>query len=246
LDAAEKELVACNHIRANKLFTASLLGHCDFKAFPCESYEAFEKATCFSCPSPGCALLGIHASQWQPPKGRKNVRMYLATAAGPDYCQYHYRLRITTGSASPPSIRGRLRVTLITGLGELEKFDLSKEGPVTLSRSSSRTFLLRHHRDLSSSRDALVQWTHEPDVFSFSGSFCALFCQTELRVDTLSVTPLDTANDAGKDIVMCHSVAGQDIRIRTDSTLKISVEPHCHNRKTATQPHRNHSATLQS
>ncbi|ROT66864.1 putative pancreatic triacylglycerol lipase-like [Penaeus vannamei] len=40
LDAAQKDLVACRHYRAPKLFTDAILSTCPYMAFQCESYTA--------------------------------------------------------------------------------------------------------------------------------------------------------------------------------------------------------------
>ncbi|XP_018020443.1 pancreatic lipase-related protein 2-like isoform X2 [Hyalella azteca] len=238
LDAAEKEAVACNHIRASKLFTASLLGSCSFMAFPCESYDEFEKAKCFSCNTElGCSPLGIHADSWQP-KGRENVKMFLSTSAGPDFCQYHYRLTVSLADERRQggALRGRLKVTFITPAGELRDFHLTEKSPLNFRRGSSRTFLLRHGEDLSGSVDALVSWHFEPDVFN-PLTFCVLFCTPELELSTITLTPLDTPsvadNSASKkeqdstDIVMCHKQGQPVIKLDSEKTIKISAEPFC-------------------
>lgn len=240
LDAAEKEAVACNHIRANKLFTASLLGSCSFQAFPCKSYQEFEKAKCFSCDGEqGCAPLGIHADMWQP-HGMNHVKMYLSTSQGPDFCQYHYRLSLDLADERNQggSLRGRLTVTFITQDGELRDFDLTESTPLTFRRGSTRTFLLRHGEDLSSTRDALLRWRFEADVFN-PLTFCVLFCTAELEVSTVTLTPLDTpvvtAEERRRsdgpvedlDIVMCHKLGNPVIKIKSEKTIKISAEPFC-------------------
>ncbi|KAF2361826.1 Lipase/vitellogenin [Trinorchestia longiramus] len=238
LDAAEKEAVACNHIRSSKLFTASLFGTCSFMAFPCKSYDEFEKARCFSCDTDlGCAPLGIHADTWHP-HGRENVNMYLSTSGGPDFCQYHYRLTVTLADERRQggSLRGRLKITFITPSGELRDFDLTEDSPLLFKRGNSHTFLLRHGEDLSGSRDALVNWRFEADVFN-PLTFCVLFCIPELELSTITLTPLDTPSVADNtvslkdatspDIVMCHKQGQSVIKLDSAKTIKISAEPFC-------------------
>lgn len=63
-DEASRVLVACNHVRAIKLFTESINSKCQYIAHECSSYTTFLKGECFSCKgndSLNCAIMGYHA-----------------------------------------------------------------------------------------------------------------------------------------------------------------------------------------
>ena len=82
----------CNHRRAYRLFTDSISPKCSSTAFPCESYEKFERGECFSCnagPSSSSTnnLLNIlnknvGCSQLQPAKACGKMGYYSDQAAG--------------------------------------------------------------------------------------------------------------------------------------------------------------------
>lgn len=64
LEEASRVLVACNHVRAIKLFTESINSKCQYVAHECGSYSSFLKGECFSCKSNNslaCGVMGYHA-----------------------------------------------------------------------------------------------------------------------------------------------------------------------------------------
>ncbi|XP_071443298.1 pancreatic lipase-related protein 2-like [Hetaerina americana] len=62
LEEASRVLVACNHIRAIKLFIDSINSQCPYVAHNCDSYEHYLQGRCFSCQDPNsCAVMGLHA-----------------------------------------------------------------------------------------------------------------------------------------------------------------------------------------
>ena len=79
----------CNHRRAYKFFTDSISPKCYFTAFPCESYDKFEKNECFACGNNGqeCGRLGYYSNL---SKGRGNL--YLMTRDGEPFCGKFYIL----------------------------------------------------------------------------------------------------------------------------------------------------------
>lgn len=62
LEEASRVLVACNHVRAVKLFIDSINSQCPYLAQQCSSYQQFLEGKCFGCTknSP-CAIMGYHA-----------------------------------------------------------------------------------------------------------------------------------------------------------------------------------------
>nr|CAD7460387.1 unnamed protein product [Timema tahoe] len=65
LEEASRVLVACNHIRAIKLFIDSINTKCPYVAHRCDSYQHFLQGRCFTCKenSSTCALMGLQAHQ---------------------------------------------------------------------------------------------------------------------------------------------------------------------------------------
>nr|CAD7194230.1 unnamed protein product [Timema douglasi] len=65
LEEASRVLVACNHIRAIKLFIDSINTNCPYVAHRCDSYQHFLQGRCFTCKenSSTCALMGLQAHQ---------------------------------------------------------------------------------------------------------------------------------------------------------------------------------------
>ncbi|XP_042207073.1 pancreatic triacylglycerol lipase-like [Homarus americanus] len=238
LDAAQKELVACSHNRAAKLFTDSILSTCPYTAFQCPSYQQYISGKCASCgeDGSGCARLGLHADKW--PGSNQNqslVSLYLTTTAGPLFCLYHYRLMLELADPGKVegSLRGKLKVSFITEDGSIEDFDLTEDGPVNLSRGKMYSFFLYHNKDLSTASEALVQWTYETDMFN-PMSYCVLFCDTSLSLSKLVFTSVDylVAEDVANrtnEVVMCHQQGLGVVRIVSEATVKVVSSPSCLN-----------------
>ncbi|XP_069170599.1 pancreatic triacylglycerol lipase isoform X1 [Procambarus clarkii] len=236
LDAAQKELIACNHNRAPKLFTDSILSTCPYTAFRCQSYQQYLDGKCTSCgdDGSGCAQLGLHADQW--PAGNQSlVTFYLSTAGPPNYCLYHYRLvlEFADPDAVKGVLRGKVKVSFITDDGSIQDFDLSANGPVSFTRGKAYSFFLYHHEDLSSASEALVQWTYEADMFN-PLSYCVLFCDTSLPLARLSFVSVDhqATGDVSiipREAVMCHQQGQDVVKIESEATVKVVSSPACYN-----------------
>lgn len=64
LEEASRVLVACNHVRAIKLFIESINSKCQYVAHECNNYDSFLRGECFSCKSNSslsCGVMGYHA-----------------------------------------------------------------------------------------------------------------------------------------------------------------------------------------
>lgn len=61
IEEASRVLLACNHVRAIKLFIDSINGKCQYVAHRCPSYQQFLSGRCFKCSNQNCALMGYHA-----------------------------------------------------------------------------------------------------------------------------------------------------------------------------------------
>ncbi|XP_076044501.1 pancreatic triacylglycerol lipase-like isoform X3 [Oratosquilla oratoria] len=185
LDAANRELVACSHNRAPKLFVDAVINPCPYTAFTCPSYEEYEEGLCFDCGPNGkdCAMLGLNADRW-PVQNRTHVQMFLSTTSGPPYCIYHHL--VTVALADPAGtggrLRGHLKLTFINLDGTLSEFDLTKnwnhpstvilcntmghdhimvssEQTITLSSISCHDSHWMQHKQASNSRNASADIT---------------------------------------------------------------------------------------
>lgn len=85
IEEAGRVLVACNHVRAIKLFTESINSKCPYVAHRCPSYQHFMQGRCFSCGDngTGCALMGLEAQKTNHPPGSK---YYITTGKEMPFC----------------------------------------------------------------------------------------------------------------------------------------------------------------
>ena len=101
----------CNHRRAYKFFTDSISPKCYFTAFPCESYDKFEKKECFDCGKNGqeCGRLGYYSNL---AKGRGSL--YLMTREEDPFCGKKFFsfffVKESTLSNSTCSIGGKIQI----------------------------------------------------------------------------------------------------------------------------------------
>ncbi|XP_068244010.1 pancreatic triacylglycerol lipase-like [Palaemon carinicauda] len=244
LDSAQKEIVACNHNRAPKLFTDSIRSKCPYMAFQCNSYQQYLNGNCQSCGEDGtqCARMGYFADNWPGAQNQSYTSFYLSTTSGPDYCVYHYQLKINLGDPDKigGSLRGKLKVSFFNDEGNIRDFDLTPEDPETFDRGETYSYMLEHGEDLSSSTDALVHWTYETDVFN-PLSYCVLFCDQSFPLAKLTFTSIDTIslglakkdenlkNETTEGISMCHQQGEQVIRVKSEESVKVVSSPLCDN-----------------
>lgn len=62
IEEASRVLLACNHVRAIKLFIDSINGKCPYVGHRCPSFQNFMAGKCFKCTAGNCALMGYHAT----------------------------------------------------------------------------------------------------------------------------------------------------------------------------------------
>jgi len=137
--------------------------------------------------------MGLHADKWQD-RERENVKMFLSTREGPTYCSYHYRLDVAFSDPENrgESIRGRLKISFISEDGTLKDFDLTPNSPVVFKKGSSKSFSLTHPDDLTGSKQALISWTYEANIFSPLSYCLPLFCSSDLQITALALTSFDS------------------------------------------------------
>lgn len=98
---------SCSHGRAIKIFTESIISNCDFIAFKCKDWNAFQNGQCRSCENFGCAKLGYFTN-----RNQASDTMYIATFETEPFCgsfQYYFNLKI---NAKSPATSGQIILTI--------------------------------------------------------------------------------------------------------------------------------------
>ncbi|XP_063602313.1 pancreatic triacylglycerol lipase-like [Penaeus indicus] len=238
LDAAQKDLVACRHYRAPKLFTDAISSSCPYVAFQCESYKQYLAGQCTSCGDDGsrCARLGLNAEKWPGRNRTQHVTMFLSTADGPHYCLYHYRVIVEVAHiiGRLGSVRGHLHIYAINGNGQIRELHMTHLAK-TFHPGRSYTFLAHHRQDLSDTQEILVHWSYEASPFDPS-TFCVLFCDTSLPLGSISFSSVDQVanrrynnyiSEGPDNVSMCHKQGHNLILIKSGETVKLASSPKC-------------------
>ncbi|XP_057318075.1 pancreatic triacylglycerol lipase-like [Microplitis mediator] len=206
LEEASRVLVACNHIRAIKLFIESINSKCQYVAHECNNYANFLRGECFSCKSNNslsCGIMGYHADQ--SPALVKRLAMgqsagtsllgskfFVSTGKEDPYCRRHYR--ITMNLARPPTaeswVQGFMKVTLHAENGIIRNMDLTPNGYMRLEHGTTRKIVVAHPggaaNDMGKIRKVELAWTYDMDVLQ-PRSLCFFWCNDRLYVDNIVV-----------------------------------------------------------
>lgn len=188
IEEAGRVLVACNHVRAIKLFTESINSKCPYVAHRCTSYQHFLQGRCFSCGDngTGCALMGLEAQRTNHPPGSK---FFISTGKEVPFCRHHYR--ITLDLARPPRaetwVQGFMRVSLHSDNGVIRNLDLTPNGYEKLEHGTSRSFVVTHPEDVGTINKVEFYWEYDMDVLQ-PRSLCFLWCNDHLYVANIKVT----------------------------------------------------------
>lgn len=187
IEEASRVLVACNHIRAIKLFTESINSPCPYMAHRCNSYQHFLQGRCFSCSenSTGCAVMGLNVHKTNHVPGSK---YFVTTGKKEPYCRYHYR--VTLDLAKPPKaeswVQGFMKVTLHSDNNIVRNLDLTPSGYEKFQHGTSRSFVVTHTDDIGPVRKVDLYWEYDMDVLQ-PRSICFLWCNDHLYVSTVRV-----------------------------------------------------------
>lgn len=112
----------CNHRRAYKFFTDSVVPGCNFPAFACESYEKLLEGDCFPCVDGNCANMGYHTN-----KSHGKGMMYLATREQEPFCANQFRVQIDSSpNMVPITSLGKVEIVLIGADNLTETFSLTR------------------------------------------------------------------------------------------------------------------------
>ncbi|GFS11190.1 pancreatic lipase-related protein [Elysia marginata] len=105
VEEAVLSAIGCSHGRAYEIFIESikLAGSCEFRAFPCSSYEDFLDGRCIDCGAEGCNRAGFHASP-----ELQGGKQFLLTHSSSPLCSKSVRVTII-----PSEIANKLIGTIV-------------------------------------------------------------------------------------------------------------------------------------
>ncbi|KAJ4450311.1 hypothetical protein ANN_01731, partial [Periplaneta americana] len=200
IEEASRVLVACNHIRAIKLFIDSINSKCPYVAHRCDNYQHFLQGRCFSCHGSNaseCAVMGLRADETLnnaidngelTPGGK----YFISTGKEFPYCRRHYKVIVDL--AKPPRaenwVQGFMRISLHSDTGVIRNLDLTPSGYVKLQHGQSRSFVVTHPTDVGKIRKVEFYWEYDMDVLQ-PRSLCFFWCNDHLYVSNIQVAEMD-------------------------------------------------------
>ncbi|XP_037029466.1 pancreatic triacylglycerol lipase-like [Bradysia coprophila] len=213
IEEASRVLLACNHVRAIKLFIDSINGKCPYVAHRCPSYQHFMAGRCFKCSSGNCAVMGYHATLPTVPSSIHTVssissnsseneiipetndisqpqpgKYFLSTGRDFPFCQRHYRFTIDLAKPkiAEPWVQGYLTAAIFSDRGALRNIDLTPKG-TRLEHGTTYQVVITNPHDLGNRiRKVELNWAHEMNVLE-PRSLCLFWCNDHLYVKSLMV-----------------------------------------------------------
>ncbi|KAL0276804.1 UNVERIFIED_CONTAM: hypothetical protein PYX00_004295 [Menopon gallinae] len=208
VEEASRVLVACNHIRAIKLFIDSINSKCPYVAHQCDSYENFLEGRCFGCRdnSSTCAVMGLRTDEslYLPSPESK---FFITTGKSYPYCRRHYK--ITIELARPPEaadwVQGYMKVSLHSDRGVIRNLYLTPHGEyLRLQHGTTRSFVVSHQIDTGRVKKLEFFWEYDMNVLH-PGTLCLFWCNDHLYVSRIAVEEMDSST-RNKRVLHTHSV----------------------------------------
>ncbi|XP_011149496.1 pancreatic triacylglycerol lipase isoform X1 [Harpegnathos saltator] len=209
LEEASRVLVACNHVRALKLFVESINSKCQYVAHECSSYASFLRGECFSCKSNNslsCGVMGYHAdtspalvkrqAMGQDVSTLLGSKFFFITGKEDPYCRRHYRITINLARPTTAEswVQGFMKVTLHADNGVIRNMDLTPSGYMKLEHGSTARMVVAHPTgsigNLGKVRRVELSWVYDMDVLQ-PRSLCFFWCNDHLYVNSVSVDAMD-------------------------------------------------------
>ncbi|KAK0175918.1 hypothetical protein PV328_000107 [Microctonus aethiopoides] len=180
LEEASRVLVACNHVRAIKLFIESINSNCGLMGYHADNSPALVKRLAMG--QDASALLGS--------------KFFFSTGKDDPYCRRHYR--VTINMARPPTaeswVQGFMRVTLHADNGIIRNMDLTPNGYMKLEHGTTRRIVVAHPggaaNDIGKIRRVDLSWAYDMDVLQ-PRSLCFFWCNDRLYVDNIVVDVME-------------------------------------------------------
>ncbi|KAG5878995.1 hypothetical protein JTB14_026799 [Gonioctena quinquepunctata] len=212
LEEASRVLVACNHVRAIKLFIDSINSNCPYIGHSCSGYGQFKEGRCFTCkPGGGCAIMGYHAdttpglveNEVQPQSKLQETtgnKYYLTTGREYPYCHRTYRISVET--AQPPYaeswVQGHLKASVYSPSGVIH-MDLTPAGDMKLEHGSTYTTVVSHPVDLAGNvRKVELNWEYDMNVLE-PRTLCLFWCNDHLYVKNVLVEEMEMPGRGKRD-----------------------------------------------
>uniref|UniRef100_A0A8B9L0W5 Triacylglycerol lipase n=1 Tax=Astyanax mexicanus TaxID=7994 RepID=A0A8B9L0W5_ASTMX len=87
-----RDFAACNHLRAYKYYSDTIVTPSGFLGYPCNNNKLFQSGDCFPCADGACATMGHFADTY---KGSSNQKFFLNTADSKPYPRWRYKVTVT-------------------------------------------------------------------------------------------------------------------------------------------------------
>lgn len=213
LEEASRVLVACNHVRAIKLFIDSINTRCPYIGHQCKTYNQFKEGRCFTCkPGTGCAIMGYHAdstpglmenNEIQPQAKLQETigaKYYMTTGKEYPYC--HRMYRISTELAHPPYaenwVQGHLKASIYSPSGVIHT-ELTPSGDMKLEHGATYTTVVSHPVDLGGNvKKVELSWEYDMNVLE-PRTLCLFWCNDHLYVKNVLVEEMEMPGRGKRD-----------------------------------------------
>ncbi|XP_019877450.1 pancreatic triacylglycerol lipase [Aethina tumida] len=210
LEEASRVLVACNHVRAIKLFIDSINTQCPYIAHQCSGFNQFMSGKCFTCkPGANCAIMGYHAdstpgieNEVAPVKPQDTVgaKYFLTTGREYPYCHRMYRISVELAKPGLAEtwVQGFVKASLYSPSGVIHA-DLTPSGDTKLEHGTTYTTVISHPVDLGGTvRKIELNWEYDMNVLE-PRTLCLFWCNDHLYVKSVMVDEMELPGRGKRD-----------------------------------------------
>ncbi|XP_030766603.1 pancreatic triacylglycerol lipase-like [Sitophilus oryzae] len=211
LEEASRVLVACNHVRAIKLFIDSINTNCPYIGRQCSSFKQFMSGKCFGCkPGMSCAVMGYKAdtslgfleNEVQPQEKLQEAvgnKYFLTTGREYPFCQQAYRVSVELAKPvyAEDWVQGRIKASMFSPNGVI-KADLTP-AETKLAHGSTYTTIVANPIDLAGNvRKVELSWVYDMNVLE-PKTLCLFWCNDHLYVKSVVVDQLELPGRGKRD-----------------------------------------------
>ncbi|KAJ8984765.1 hypothetical protein NQ317_012128 [Molorchus minor] len=229
LEEASRVLVACNHVRAIKLFTDSINSKCPYIAHQCSNYNQFKEGKCFTCKQgTNCAIMGYHADATPGlienndiPQERlqetTGLKYYLTTGRQYPYCNRIYRVSIELAQPvyAESWVQGHLKAAMYSPNGVIH-IDLTPSGDAKLEHGSTYTTVVSHPVDMAGNvRKVELNWEYDMNVLE-PRTLCLFWCNDHLYVKNVLVEEMELPGRGKRDAQFSKRLCSKGKKDHTD------------------------------
>ncbi|XP_053535672.1 pancreatic triacylglycerol lipase [Ictalurus punctatus] len=152
-----RDFFGCNHLRAYKYYSHSILNPKGFLGYPCSNKTMFESGHCFPCASnSSCPFMGHHADQFKVPNGVDKMRFQLNTGYARPFSRYRYKVTVTIDGSQ--TNKGYFKVALYGVDGNTRQYQ-NYNG--TLSPGSTYELLIDVEKDVDELTHVKFIWNND-------------------------------------------------------------------------------------